>query len=128
MRSNPRDGTGASPYPHPVRPKTPQEKKRLSLQKDRRNFYGENDKASRKNIPRAKARVNRANRRGDSVALAGAKGVPDETLDAAAEDAVEGRRRKVWRKVPDESLGRKLARRDGEPDPDSFDPSRKGWH
>lgn len=111
-----------------MRPKTPQEKKRLSLGKDRRNSYGENDKASRKNIPRAKARVNRANRRGDTVALAGATGVPDETLDAAVEDAVQGRRRKVWRKVPDESLGRRLARRDGDPDPAPFDPSQKGWH
>jgi len=111
-----------------VRPKTPQEKKRLSLEKDRRNSYGENDKASRKNIPTAKARVNRANRRADSVALSGAIGVPDETLDAATEDAVQGRRRKVWRKMPDESLGRRLARRDGEANPLLFDPSQRDWH
>lgn len=41
-------------------PKSPQEKKRLSLKKDRRNTYGENDKASRKNIPRSKAKSHRA--------------------------------------------------------------------
>lgn len=34
--------------------KNPQEKKRLSLSKDRRNCYGENDKCSRKNIRRNK--------------------------------------------------------------------------
>lgn len=118
---------GRATYPHPVRPKTPQEKKRLSLEKDRRNSFGENDKASRKNIPRAKARVNRANRRADSVALSDAIGVPDDVIDAAAEDAVEGRRRKVWRKIPDEVLGLELAARDGEEDRSSFDPSRRGW-
>jgi hypothetical protein len=37
-------------------PKTPQEKKRLSLEKDRRNVYGENDNVSGKNIPRDEAR------------------------------------------------------------------------
>lgn len=111
-----------------VRPKTPREKKRLSLEKDRRNFYGEDDKSSRKNIPKAKSRVNRANRRADSVALSGAVGVPDETVDTAAEDAVKGRRRKVWRKVPDESLGHKLARRATGQEPSGWDPSRRGWH
>lgn len=96
------------------RPKTPQEKKRLSLERDRRNAYGENDKASRKNIPRAKARVNRVNRRADSVALVDALGTPDEDIDAAVADVVEGRQRKVWRKWPDESLGTRLAKRAGE--------------
>ena len=33
---------------------SPQEKKRLSYAKDRRNDYGENDKSSRKNIRRNK--------------------------------------------------------------------------
>lgn len=31
--------------------RSPQEKKRLSYAKDRRNDYGENDKSSRKNVP-----------------------------------------------------------------------------
>lgn len=43
--------------------KSPQDKKRASLELDRRNTYGENDKASRKNIPLAKARSIRAERR-----------------------------------------------------------------
>lgn len=43
--------------------RSPQEKKKLSLQKDRRNDYGENDKSSRKNIPRSKALDKRRLRR-----------------------------------------------------------------
>jgi len=104
------------------RPKTPQEKKRLNLEKDRRNAYGEDDKASRKSIPLAKARVNRANRHEDQRILDSAVGVPDEDLDDAAEQALLGRRRKVWRKWPDRPLGRILAKRAGNDDlPD--DPS-----
>ncbi|WP_109509180.1 hypothetical protein [Nocardioides speluncae] len=110
------------------KPKSPQEKKALSLEKDRRNAYGANDKASRKGIPRAKAFVNRANRRADTVALTEATGIPDEAIDTAAEDAVEGRRRKVWRKWPDEPLGKKLARREGTAEPPTFDPSARDWH
>ncbi|MHC2522796.1 hypothetical protein [Bradyrhizobium diazoefficiens] len=34
--------------------KTPREKKQLSYANDRRNTYGENQKSSRKNIPRSK--------------------------------------------------------------------------
>ncbi len=47
----------------PRQPKSPPEKKRLSLKKDRRNSYGENDKSSRKNIPRSKAKSHRKIRR-----------------------------------------------------------------
>lgn len=93
------------------RPKTPRQKKDLSLQKDRRNAFGENDKASRKNVPRAKARVNRANRHQDHQALDKALGTPNEDLEDAAEQSLLGRRRKVWRKSPDESLGDFLKRR-----------------
>ncbi|NYI58731.1 hypothetical protein [Cellulomonas soli] len=106
-----------------MRRNTPQEKKQLSLQKDRRNSYGENDKASRKAIPAAKARVNRANRRADTVALTESLGAPDEDVAAASEDAVEGRRRKVWRKWPDEPLGKMLARRTDNDEQRPFDPS-----
>lgn len=98
------------------RPKSPQEKKRLSLERDGRNVYGENDKASRKSIPRAKSRVNRANRRADSVALSGVIGPPDEVVDDAAEQKLLGKRRKVWRKWPDQRLGNYLKNRSGEYD------------
>lgn len=109
-------------------PKTPQEKKRLSLAKDGRNTWGENDKASRKGLSRAKARVNRANRRAETVTLAEALGVPDEERDTNAEDALEGRRRKAWRKWPDAPLGRVLARRAGTEDALPFDPSIRAHH
>jgi len=108
------------------RPRTPQEKKELSLELDRRNAYGENDKASRKNVPRAKSRVNRANRRADSITLTGTLGAPDEEIDATVTDAVEARRRKVWRKRPDEKLGGRIARRHGAVGDDlPFDPSHR---
>ncbi len=50
--------------------KTPQEKKRLSYAKDRRYTFGENNKASRKGIPVAKARANRAVRHAQNYVLA----------------------------------------------------------
>ncbi|GAA3814956.1 hypothetical protein GCM10022273_27030 [Cellulomonas soli] len=117
------DERRGAPYGDDMRRNTPQEKKQLSLQKDRRNSYGENDKASRKAIPAAKARVNRANRRADTVALTESLGAPDEDVAAASEDAVEGRRRKVWRKWPDEPLGKMLARRTDNDEQRPFDPS-----
>ena len=98
------------------RRKTPQEKKRLSLQKDRRNAFGENDKASRRAVPRRKASVNRANRRGDATALTGAIGVPDEHVDTEVEQRLLGRRRKRWHKWPDEPLGEALERKRGSAD------------
>lgn len=106
------------------RPKTPQEKKRLSLEKDRRNSFGENDKASRKNIPRAKSQVNRANRRLDTTALAAGVGAPDAVVDDAVEQKVLGRRRKVWRKWPDKRLGKVLDQKRGESGTDDEDDRR----
>jgi hypothetical protein len=94
-----------------VRRKTPQDKKTLSLRKDRRNTYGENDKASRKAIPLAKARVNRANRHLDNQLLDAASGEPNAEAAAETEDRVEGRRKKAWRKAPDQALGVVLARK-----------------
>ena len=93
------------------RRRTPQEKKQLSLLNDRRNGYGENLKASRKNIPRNKAFVNRANRHADRQALVIATGSSDPDLGEQADLTVRGRRRKVWRKWPDVSLGQVLAHR-----------------
>jgi hypothetical protein len=42
--------------------RSPQERKALSYAKDRRNTYGENDKASRKAIPLRKAQESRKDR------------------------------------------------------------------
>jgi hypothetical protein len=91
--------------------KTPQEKKALSYAKDRRNTYGENDKSSRKNIPRSRSLPHRANRRGARQALRPAAD------DAAAlpvdqvEDGLKHRFPRRWRKTPDEPLGAVLERR-----------------
>ena len=65
-------------------PKTPQEKKVLSYEHDRRNSYGQNDKASRKAIPARKASENRKSRRkaGQSLAVV-------ERLDEAQAAVVE---------------------------------------
>ncbi|MEV0245852.1 hypothetical protein AB0H76_04590 [Nocardia sp. NPDC050712] len=91
--------------------KTPQEKKRLSYAKDRRNTYGENDKASRKNIPRSRARVHRANRHFDAQALGGSTGAVDPDLADRVEQRVLNQRRRAFRKSPDTPLGEYLAER-----------------
>ncbi len=49
--------------------KSPQEKKRLSLKKDRRNMYGESPHASRKNIKRGKQNQHQEERRISNQAL-----------------------------------------------------------
>ncbi len=80
---------------------TPQEKKALSLKKDRRNTYGNNDKAARKAIPRAKALANRAVRRADTFAMV--------DLTAAVEDLPLERPKPDWKKGADTPLGEVIA-------------------
>ncbi|MEU7142104.1 hypothetical protein ABZ942_21830 [Nocardia sp. NPDC046473] len=84
--------------------RSPQEKKQLSYAKDCRNGYGENDKASRKNLPRKRARVHRANRHRAHADLQGATGPVDAELSDAAEVRLRGRRPKLFRKHPDVPL------------------------
>lgn len=81
--------------------RSPPEKKRLSRAKDRRNDYGENDKAARKAIPLRKRQANRMARRAGRV-VAG-----DEDDQAAARLKRALKRR--WRKVPDAALGAHIA-------------------
>ena len=85
--------------------KSPQEKKRLSYAKDRRNEFGENDKSSRKNIPRHKRRVNRENRHRDQRMLTSARGPLDVERAATAEENLLKVRPRRWRKWPDSPLG-----------------------
>ncbi|MEV6906791.1 tyrosine-type recombinase/integrase [Amycolatopsis sp. NPDC051071] len=85
--------------------KSPQEKKRLSYAKDRRNRYGENDKSSRKNIPRHKRRVNRLNRHRDQQVLNGARGSVDIDGVASAEESLLKVRPQRWQKWPGATLG-----------------------
>lgn len=94
---------------------TPQEKKRLSYLKDRRNTYGENAKASRRSIPRNKRIRSRSERRMARQAFAAGAGEADaERIDVAHARALK-KFRIAWTKRPDEPLGevveRKLARR-----------------
>ena len=91
--------------------RSPQDDKRLSYDKDRRNAYGENDKGSRKAIPLHKRKVNSANRHHDHQILLGATGIrQDDAAEDAADDKLHGRRRKTWRKHPDETLRRVVTR------------------
>ncbi len=93
-----------------MRTKTPQEKKALSLEKDRRNSYGGNDKASRKSIPKRKAEVNRVYRRKVDSILKNTETAVD--LDAVADvgEDVKSIGRIDWKKDPDEPLGEVIAR------------------
>ena len=90
----------------PKQRKTPQEKKRLSLTKDRRNTYGANDKASRKRIPLSKASAHREVRRKATVSTH-----VWERLDEVAAQSTEltlrtpSLQKPKFRKSPDKPLG-----------------------
>jgi hypothetical protein len=91
------------------RVKSPQQKKRLSLRRDRRNVYGENDKASRKNVPRAKQRSQMKVRRAVSQALAKVRGEVDDSValeaDAQARVRIEALGQTSFKKMRDRPLG-----------------------
>ena len=82
---------------------TPQEKKRLSLKKDCRNTYGENDKSSRKSIRLRKRSVNRSYRREvrQVIDFSDEEGIQSETQSV---------QRKNWKKCSDMPLGEKMLR------------------
>ena len=83
-------------------PKSPQEKKALSYAKDRRNAYGENDKASRKAIPLRKAGENRQDRRKINQELAALPEL-DEAAAALIESSARHEINRVggWKKAAD---------------------------
>lgn len=83
--------------------RSPQERKALSYAKDRRNAYGQNDKAARKAIPRNKKNANRSVRRVAKQALS-----MEDTEILAPPD-----HKRKWRKAPDATLGGLLEYRDG---------------
>jgi hypothetical protein len=87
--------------------RSPQEKKRLSYSKDRRNDYGENDKSSRRNIARNKRHQRRAERHRGQQGLSAALGPVDETVEANVDQGIAARARRGsrWRKFPDTQLG-----------------------
>ena len=93
--------------------KSPDEKKRLSLVLDRRNAYRENDKASRKNIPRAKARSHRKERRAVEQVLADVplKAEAHELIESLARTAMRSKKLKAFKKSPDKPLSVHIASR-----------------
>lgn len=92
--------------------RSPEEKKRLSYSRDRRNTYGENDKSSRKNIARNKRARHHAERRRESALLTAAAGPVDENVEELVDERVTRRpRADRWRKVPDTQLGLYVAYR-----------------
>ena len=93
----------------PRRRKTPQEKKVFSYQKDCRNRFGENDKASRKWIPRRKRIEVRMQRRSAKQALG-------TTSNISLEPDRPARRR--WEKDADRPLADHLD--------DGYDYGREG--
>jgi len=84
--------------------RTPQEKKKLSLKKDRRNTYGESPHGARKSIPLNKRLRNRADRHHQENQL---PTVPRE-LEADEvnniDPAIFSTAPKGWKKVPDSPL------------------------
>jgi hypothetical protein len=95
--------------------KTPQDKKRQSYELDRRNTYGENQKSSRKNIPRSKQLSHQDERRSVRQVLVSVHGgVTREVADEAQSQAmIKGRMKKLkgFRKLPDSPLGEVVKRR-----------------
>ena len=91
--------------------KSPTEKKQLSLTRDRRNTYRENDKASRKNIPRAKSKSHRSERRaiGQILADVSLKIDAPEQSEALARSKARKKKVKAFKKSPDRPLGVYLA-------------------
>jgi hypothetical protein len=93
--------------------KNPDDKKRLSLARDRRNRYGENSKSSRKSIQRGKQRRHMDERRTVGEVLGHLKGDVQEDEAAEAELRAKIRttdsRRRGFRKRPDTPLGTVLA-------------------
>jgi hypothetical protein len=99
--------------------KSPKEKKRLSLVRDRRNTYGENPEASRKGIRRRKQWSHMEEQRAVGHVLRQLKVKPDENgaveADVLSKALTLQKQKKAFKKRPDEPLGsiikRKLARR-----------------
>jgi hypothetical protein len=92
------------------RRRTPAEKKQLSYERDHRNVYGENDKASRKWIPLRKRLRARADRRRASQGLTPGV-IPVDIADGDHLDAelLPTRDPHQWEKQPDAPLGQTVA-------------------
>jgi hypothetical protein len=95
--------------------KSPQEKKKMSLAKDRRNIYGECPTSSRKNIKRGKQRSHMEQRRAVTEELRAIKGPANEVdadrADIRALDRLKVLARYSFKKKPDAPLAVALERK-----------------
>jgi len=95
--------------------KSPSEKKRNSLVKERRNVYGECPTSSRKNIRRGKQRGHMEVRRAANQELRGLIGssVEDDAdvIESRAKERILALARSSFKKVPDAPLGEVVARK-----------------
>src|SRR5215472_4791337 len=89
--------------------RTPQEKKKLSLKKDRRNSYGESPHGARKSIPLNKRLRNRSDRHHQEGQLPTLPGQLDVGEADSIESAILSKAPRQWRKVPDAPLGEIIA-------------------
>ncbi|MGO9777532.1 MAG: hypothetical protein ACLQGT_03290 [Terracidiphilus sp.] len=89
--------------------KNPQQKKLASLALDRRNVFGENDKSSRKSIPRGKQSSQQALRSAAKRFLLNSELLVDEDsanrVEFEVQSAVIQATRKSFKKQPDAPLG-----------------------
>lgn len=89
--------------------KNPEAKKQVSLERDRRNTYGENSKSSRKNVKLGKQRRHMDERRTVGEVLGRLRGCvqEDEATDAEllAKTRIIDSKRRGFKKKPDTPLG-----------------------
>jgi hypothetical protein len=83
--------------------RTPQEKKRLSYQRDGQPHYGQCNKGPRKHIPTHKRHNNRSSRHAARQALV--HDLASEDFDQPDEALTRQHDRPEWRKHPDPRLG-----------------------
>ncbi|GAA4203888.1 hypothetical protein GCM10022220_13630 [Actinocatenispora rupis] len=86
----------------------PAERKRLDYLRDRRNWYGENDKCSRRAVRFRKAARHRSDRRHVHAGLDAVGERPDVDLAEEVEIRTARRRPATWRKYADEPLANVL--------------------
>lgn len=87
-----------------MRKRTPQEKKKLSLERDRRNSYGEPPHAARRIIPLRKKLRNRANRHRQEARLPVGPAQLDTDQADEIESSMVAKAPKRWKKEPDAVL------------------------
>lgn len=94
-----------------MRRRTPQEKKLLSYERDRRNVYGEAPHAARRNIPLRKAERNSSNRHYQNQQLSYIGPTPTEEHADEMESRVYHRAPAEWKKYRDAPLGEVITER-----------------